>query len=76
LTLLIRLNVHVKGLCARGGFVIDIEWKNGELVSATIYSRPGTDCIVRYKDKTIKLNIKKSQEIKLAGYRFKPETIN
>ncbi len=64
---------YVKGLCARGGFVVDMNWKDGELVLATIYSRLGTDCVVRYKGKTLELNIDKGREVKLAGYQFKPE---
>ncbi len=57
----------VKGLRARGGFEVDIKWKDGELVSATIHSRPGTDCIVRYKGKTLNLNIKRGKKVKLTG---------
>ncbi len=60
-------NGSVKGLRARGGFEVDMSWKDGELVSATIHSRPGTDCIVRYKGKTLVLNIKKGKKVKLTG---------
>ncbi|HET9280088.1 MAG TPA: glycoside hydrolase family 95 protein, partial [Flavitalea sp.] len=37
----------VKGLVARGGFVIDIDWQDGRLKKAEIFSRTGGECIVR-----------------------------
>ncbi len=37
----------VKGLVARGGFEIDIDWKNGRLVKAVIHSRHGGTCQIR-----------------------------
>ncbi len=63
-------NGTVKGLRTRGGFEVDISWKNGELVSATIHSRPGIDCFVRYKGKTLYLNIAKGKKVKLTGKDF------
>jgi alpha-L-fucosidase 2 len=41
----------VKGLKARGGFTIDLEWANGKLTEATIYSTLGGNCRVRASDK-------------------------
>lgn len=55
----------VKGLCARGGFVVDMEWKDGALVSATLHNRSGTDCMVRYKEGRRALRIKQGQHISL-----------
>lgn len=41
----------IKGLKARGGFLIDLEWNNGKLTSATITSTIGGVCRVRTSDK-------------------------
>lgn len=37
----------VKGLKARGGFEVDIQWENGELTKATIKSSLGGNCRIR-----------------------------
>jgi alpha-L-fucosidase 2 len=37
----------VKGLRARGAFVVDIDWKDGKLSSATILSEKGGKCTLR-----------------------------
>ena len=38
----------VKGLCARGGFIVDISWSKGILTEATVTSLAGETCPLRY----------------------------
>lgn len=37
----------VNGLCTRGAFVVDMQWKEGKLTDATITSKAGTPCTLR-----------------------------
>ena len=41
---------EIKGLCAVGGFTIDISWNNGKLITAVITSKLGNECRVRYDE--------------------------
>jgi alpha-L-fucosidase 2 len=55
----------VTGLKARGGFTIDIEWRNGALVGSTISSAKGGQALViaNGKPRTIKLAANETQTI-------------
>jgi len=57
----------VKGLRARGGFTVDIEWKDGKVTQAQIHSTGGTLCKVRAGDKTANFTLKPSQTITVNG---------
>nr|WP_295931693.1 glycoside hydrolase family 95 protein [uncultured Dyadobacter sp.] len=43
----------VRGICTRGGFEMDLEWKNGKLQTVTVLSKTGNKCTMRYGDKVI-----------------------
>lgn len=43
----------VKGLRARGGFEVSIDWQEGKLKTATIHSITGTSCRIRYGNNTV-----------------------
>jgi len=47
----------VKGLCARGGFQVDIAWRNGVLQSAVIICKHGGRIPVRYRDSVLNLQL-------------------
>ena len=57
----------VKGLCARGGFEVDIEWRAGKLSTCTIRGVNASDCQVRYGDDVIALRTTLGQAARLNG---------
>jgi len=50
---------HVKGLCAREGIVVDIEWKDNVLSQVSILSKAGSDCRIRYRSKVVDIRTEK-----------------
>jgi len=57
----------VRGLRARGGYEVDVAWKEGRLIEATIRSTAGQDPTVRYGEKTVKIPLKNGQAAVLTG---------
>ncbi|HRF59782.1 MAG TPA: glycoside hydrolase family 95 protein [Fimbriimonadaceae bacterium] len=59
---------RVVGLCARGGFEVDVTWEEGRLVEATIRSKRGLPCRVVYGNQTWNLVTEAGK-----AYRLKPD---
>lgn len=60
----------VKGLCARGGFKIDLTWQNGVLLSAAITSKGGGDTPVRYGNEVLGLHLRPGEVTRLRPESF------
>lgn len=55
----------VKGLMARGGFEVNIEWTEGKLKAVSILSKLGNKCTIRSGNTVVELDTKKGN-----SYRF------
>ncbi len=60
-------NGSVKGLRARGGFEVDIAWKDGKLVTAEIRSVGGSSGTVRYGEKKTEIKLKPGEAVRFDG---------
>jgi alpha-L-fucosidase 2 len=61
----------VRGLCARGGFVVDIDWHDGKLLSATVRSRHGGTARIRYGDRFAVVHVNAGQRVPFHGQDFR-----
>lgn len=55
----------VSGICARGGFEVNLSWKDGKLAEAVVTSEKGVPCTVRYEDKTLAFKTKKGSSYRI-----------
>jgi alpha-L-fucosidase 2 len=62
-------NGSVKGLRARGGYELDIQWKDSKLVNVTVRSFAGESCRLRYGNVTQDLNLAKGQSAQWNGLK-------
>ena len=55
----------IKGICAKGGFDVDITWSEGKLVEVTVTSKSGERCNLRYGNETLSFGTKKGKSYKV-----------
>jgi alpha-L-fucosidase 2 len=58
-------NGSVRGLRARGGYEVNIEWKDGKITFAEVSNRTNASTIVRYAGKTAMLDIRAGETARL-----------
>jgi alpha-L-fucosidase 2 len=58
---------YIHGLCARGGFDVDINWENGQMKKAIILSKLGNDCRIRYGERVINIKTEKGKRYLFDG---------
>ena len=58
-------NGDVKGICARGGFQLNLKWSNNKLESVEVLSLAGNDCLLRYGTKIKSIKTEKGKRYKL-----------
>jgi len=64
------LSGEVNGLCARGAFEVDMKWKNGVMVTATIYAKTDSKCFVKYKNNVVEIDLEKGESVTLNGQLY------
>ena len=55
----------VNGLCARGGFEVSMNWKDGQLVKTVILAKNGGKTTVKYKGQEKRINLNSGEKIEL-----------
>ena len=64
---------EIKGVCAKGGFELDIKWADNKPTEIIVTSKNGERCNLRYGDSTLSFGTKKgkSYKITLKGNKLK-----
>ena len=60
-------NGYLRGIKARGGYIVDVEWEQGKLTRAVIRSKTTGTCPVRYDDRVVDIPVKAGEATVLDG---------
>jgi alpha-L-fucosidase 2 len=69
-------NGSVRGLCARGGFIVDIAWRDGKLTTATIRSKHGGNTPVRYTGYFTNIHLHAGHSLRLRSESFRQAAVD
>jgi alpha-L-fucosidase 2 len=65
----------VRGLRARGGFEVDMSWRDGELKRVTLRGEPGGKAQLRYRETVRTVNVSNGRSVSLNGSHFRQRTV-
>jgi alpha-L-fucosidase 2 len=51
----------IRGVCARGGFELDMKWKDGHLEKLTVLSKAGMPCKLKYDGEEYTFDTRKGE---------------
>jgi len=57
----------IEGICARGGFVLNYDWKDGKLQKVTVTSKLGNTCRLKYGANVISFATQKGKSYSFDG---------
>jgi len=57
-----------KGLCARGGYVVDVSWEEGKIKSAFVTAKKGGNCKVRFGAKTVEVKLNAGERRRVSTF--------
>ncbi|PHN02433.1 glycoside hydrolase family 95 protein [Flavilitoribacter nigricans] len=60
-------NGSIAGICARGGFELDLSWSNGQLDEVRVLSKAGKPCTLKYGDREITFDTQAGTNYTLNG---------
>jgi alpha-L-fucosidase 2 len=55
----------IKGICARGGFEVSMEWENNNLKTSTIYAKTDGKTTLEYKGKQKEIELKEGEKVEI-----------
>jgi alpha-L-fucosidase 2 len=58
---------EINGVCARGGFVLNIQWREGKLHHVEVVSNAGKSCFLKYGGKEVRFDTKRGEKYILTG---------
>ncbi len=56
----------IRGLCARGGFVIDMEWSKGHIMSVEVFSLRGGTTQLNYGEQQVQITLRAGERTKIS----------
>ncbi len=66
---------YARGLCARGGFEIDLEWTEGRLQSVVVKSKQGEPCTLSYEGRKLTFRTNAGGVYRWDGQASAPQTV-